>query len=322
MLPGLVHALRCPHCAASVALAGASVRCEQGHAYDLARQGYVNLLGAHRPPGAGDTAAMVERRAAFLAAGHYTPITEAIERAAGAVIDRSPARVVVDVGAGPGWYLARLLDRHGGRIGLALDVSRAAARRAMRAHARIGAVVADAWGPLPVRDEIAACLLSVFAPRNPAEFRRILAPDGVLVVVTPAPDHLAELVGPLGLVSVDADKAGRLDAQLGPHLVQVEEHAVAWQLDLRHPDVLALVGMGPSAHHLAEEELRQRVAALPDPVAVRPRVRITAYRAAGESRSHSDVRPPPNAPPCRPSGRAVATSTSLPSGSPNGGPRR
>ena len=63
-----------------------------------------------------------------------------------------PDGCVLDLGAGTGWYLARVLDRLPGRSGLALDLSRHALRRAARAHARIGAVAADAWGPLPVRD--------------------------------------------------------------------------------------------------------------------------------------------------------------------------
>ena len=49
----------------------------------------------------------------------------------------------------------------------------------------------------------------------------MLRPEGRLVVVTPAADHLGELVGPLGLLRVDPDKAARLAATLEPHLEPV-----------------------------------------------------------------------------------------------------
>ena len=84
-------------------------------------------------------------------------------------------------------------------------------------HPRAAAVGADAWQELPLRDDIAALILSVFAPRNPAEMARVLAPGGALLAVTPTTRHLHELVGPLGLLSVPEEKADRLDAQLASH---------------------------------------------------------------------------------------------------------
>ncbi len=88
---------------------------------------------------------------------------------------------------------------------------------AARAHRRIGAVGCDAWRPLPVADAAAGLVLNVFAPRDGAELRRILRPDGALLLVTPAADHLAELIGPLGLLSVDERKPERLADKLGPY---------------------------------------------------------------------------------------------------------
>src|SRR5919206_373512 len=113
---------------------------------------------------------------------------------------------------------AGVLDRAPDAVGVVLDASRYAARRAARAHPRAMAVVADSWARWPVRDAALDRVLVVFAPRNGAETARVLRPGGRLVVVTPAADHLAELVGPLGLLTVDPAKADRLTAALGPHL--------------------------------------------------------------------------------------------------------
>jgi hypothetical protein len=66
-----------------------------------------------------------------------------------------------------------------------------------------------------------ALVLSVFAPRNGAELRRILSPAGRLLVVTPQRDHLGEIVRPLGLLPVDKRKEERLADTLGPYFEPV-----------------------------------------------------------------------------------------------------
>ena len=275
MLEDVVDVLICPHCGAGLALAGRSLRCAGGHVFDLARQGYASLLSGRPRAGEGDTAAMVAARADFLAAGHYDPIADGVAEAVAEV--EPEASRIVDVGAGTGHYLARVLDRVPG-AGLALDVSKYAARRAARIHPRVGSVVADAWQGIPVRTGSAAVLLNVFAPRNPAEMHRVLRPDGHLVVVTPNPGHLAELVSGLGLLNVDERKRERLDEQLGSRFDAVERRQVEFGLSLSTAEAEAVVGMGPSAWHSSAEDLHARIAELPDPVHVSATVEVSVYR--------------------------------------------
>src|SRR5690606_34086170 len=150
-----------------------------------------------------------------------------------------------------------------GSVGVAVDVSKAAARRNARAHPAIGSVVADVWRRLPLADACADVILDVFAPRNGAEFHRILRPDGMLLVVTPTRRHLAELVGPLGLLTVDPDKRDRVQGSLGRWFTRVRHRAVSYALRLARPEVARFVAMGPSAWHTTEAELSDRLAALP-----------------------------------------------------------
>ncbi|MGY1855536.1 putative RNA methyltransferase [Modestobacter sp. SYSU DS0290] len=284
--PAAVALLACPVCGAALHERPAGLGCPNGHAFDRARQGHVTLLPPGGTPFAGDSAEMVADRAAFLAAGHYAGITAALGDTA---LAGPPVRTVLDAGGGTGAHLAGVLERAPDAVGVVLDASRYAARRAARAHPRAMAVVADSWSRWPVRDAAVDRVLVVFAPRNGAETARVLRPGGRLVVVTPAAEHLASLVGPLGLLTVDPAKADRLAAALEPHLQPVGASRHREELLLDHAAVRTLVGMGPHARHLAPGELAGRVAALAEPVRVPVAVDVTTW-AVGPAPSGGSAR--------------------------------
>jgi len=250
--------LRCPHCAAPLTRTPGALRCAAGHSFDIARQGYVNLLGRAAPANA-DTPAMLEARARFLAAGHYAPLADAVAAAT------AGAGRILEVGAGTGYYLARALDAHPDAEGLASDVSPAAARRAARAHPRAAAIVADTWAGLPVADGAVDAVLCVFAPRNPAEFARVLAPGGRVVVAVPTAEHLAALRTRHGLLDVAGDKTDALLAGFPGWDAHVRP--VRWRADLAADAVADLIAMGPNAFHgLPEGVAAESVAAAVDVV--------------------------------------------------------
>jgi 23S rRNA (guanine745-N1)-methyltransferase len=124
-------------------------------------------------------------------------------------------------------------------------------------------------------------VLDVFAPRNAAEFRRVLRDDGALIVVTPAPGHLAELTGPAGLLAVDERKDERLAASLGAHFTLARDQELSLGLRLTRAEAGALAGMGPSARHAGPDGGGGRLAARTEPIAVTAAFRIACYRPSG-----------------------------------------
>lgn len=291
MLPDVVDLLACPVCGGDLELdpggaadpgerpGPATLVCDRGHGFDVARQGYVHLAG--QAAVAGDSAEMVAARAAFLDTGHFDPFLAAVAAHAERAAERVRPGVLLDVGAGTGHYLAAALDRvlavDPDARGVAVDVAKPAVRRAARAHPRAGAVLADTWAGLPLRTGSVSVAMTVFAPRGAEHLHRVLHPDGVLVVLTPTPRHLHELVDVLGLLHVDERKPQRLAATLGRQFARGRHAVVEHTMTLSRADVAALVDMGPSARHGAAERARA-VAALPEPVVVTASAQVSAYR--------------------------------------------
>lgn len=285
MLAEVVEYLRCPICHGPLAGPG-PLRCPREHSFDLARHGYVQLTPrplAH----VGDTTAMVAARGAFLDAGHYGFLSAALATEARAASTRwqddasADKPLVLDVGAGTGHHLAAVLDALDGAVGLALDAAKPAARRAVNAHSRAAAVVCDTWQRLPIGDDAARLVLNVFAPRNGAEFRRVLANDGALLVATPTAGHLGDLMDRLAkhgvdLVGVDPDKETRLEGALRDFRL-ASERTLSQELTLTRAEAADLVAMGPSARHIQPALLAEALAALSAPIAATASIRLTQW---------------------------------------------
>ena len=189
-------ALACPLDGAPLQRQGGSLRCADGHCFDLAAQGYVNLLPVQnkRSLDPGDSKEMVAARRCFLEAGHYKPIADAVAQAvlADAVPDRT--LTCLDAGCGEGYYLRQLAAgndaRHLALIGL--DISKWAVLSAAKQDKRMAWVVGSNAN-LPVPTAALDRVLCMFGFPVYAEFARVLKTGGLLLQVDAGPDHLREL---------------------------------------------------------------------------------------------------------------------------------
>ena len=269
---------------------------ETGHSYDVAKQGYVTLASGKGLNHEGDSIEMIHAREAFLSQGHFAPFVEAVTQQVQDVLEHSAPEpgdpsaeeahgvaepAVLEVGAGTGYYLAHTLDSVGGARGIGLDISVPAAKHLAKSHPRVGAVVADVWSQLPVRDGSVHAIMDVFAPRNPAEFARVLAPGGEVVALIAHQGHLDELREPLGILGVEAGKLERMVEQAKGHLeLAAEPQLIEYTMRLERDAIAAQVGMSPSARHVAPDVLQERLAALPEHMDVTARGQLGRLRKA------------------------------------------
>lgn len=271
--------LRCPVCSGPLEATGAStaLACASGHRFDAAKQGYFNLLTGRGTEFRPDTAAMVEARSAFLGAGHYGALRNAI--ADGAQRHVPTPTLILDAGAGTGYYLEELHRRYPGVQSVALDISKYALRRAAKAVDDGVSLVWDVWRPLPLRSSSLDLMINVFAPRNPAEFHRVLTSGGVLLVVTPRPGHLAGIASAASLLGVPPGKAADVRSSLDGLFRQVDTVSVESTLRLSRTDVYHAALMGPAGHHLDRAALLARTALLPELSAVSACFTLQVFRS-------------------------------------------
>lgn len=172
-------------------------RCANGHAFDVARSGYVNLLQPHdrRSLAAGDAKETVRARVRLRERGLGAAVDRALlelsatHEARRAVVD---APTVVDLGCGVGDHLANLLDGREGR-GIGFDLSADAVETSARRHAPLAWCVANCDRALPVRSASVDVVLSIDARRPRDEIARVLKPEGFALIAVPGAGDLREL---------------------------------------------------------------------------------------------------------------------------------
>ncbi len=184
----------CPICALALTREANRYTCPAGHSFDLAREGYVNLLPPNRQhsKAPGDDKEMTAARTRFLEGGWYSPLRDALCSLVEQHAPPSPA--LLDAGCGEGWYtaaLARTVSARGGRTA-GIDLSKPGVKKAARRCPDSEFAVASVYH-LPLQDGSVDILSDCFSPLAAKEFYRVLKPGGIFLYVVPGPRHLWEL---------------------------------------------------------------------------------------------------------------------------------
>ncbi|MDQ8935202.1 putative RNA methyltransferase [Acinetobacter rudis] len=250
-----MNLLMCPICDSALQQEGKRWYCEHNHSYDVAKQGYVNLhVVQHKhSKQPGDTPQSVEARRAFLSAGFYAPLQQAVVQR----LHQLRVENLLDIGCGEGYYTSAMQAEVMQCV--AVDIAKNAVQIAAKLNSKVTWVVATG-AVLPVLDECIDVCSSLFSPIPEAEILRVLKPKGYLLVVTPATDHLYAMREAL-FDQVSPHQPEKFIAQLQDNFDLVEQQVIDADLHLNQQQLGQLIAMTPYAYKAKAERreaLQQR----------------------------------------------------------------
>jgi 23S rRNA (guanine745-N1)-methyltransferase len=263
--------LTCPLCRGALAPAGKSYRCEKGHSFDLAKEGYLSLLhGRQKGDGRGDSKAMMAARDRVHQAGVFDPLLKALD----ALPLPQSIGSLLDLGCGEGFFLGHLVRSRSIATSYGLDLSVDAVKLAAKTLKQSLILRADLLQPLPFADGSLDLVQSIFAPRPLPEIKRVLRPGGCALFVYPETDHWQEIRAFLPLAKIGEDKLPATDLAGFTAIVSTPVRAPC---DLNHAQLIDLVEMSPSIHRLEREDPGWRDR-LPSALSTTLSVHVTLFR--------------------------------------------
>lgn len=243
----------CPLCHQPLAQVKHSYVCPQRHQFDVAKEGYVNLMPVQhkRSRDPGDSPEMMQARRAFLDAGHYQPLR-------GAIIQQlttrlaSSATSILDIGCGEGYYTHAFADALPALQTYGLDVAKNAIKAAAKRYSQVMFCVASSHR-LPFADASQDAIVRIYAPCKAEELARVVKPGGWVITATPGPRHLMELKGLIyDEVRLHAPHSERIDG-----FSLQESIELAYTMTLSGPEAVALLQMTPFAWRAKAEVWEQ-----------------------------------------------------------------
>jgi len=272
----VLNILRCPLCQGTLTRENRTLRCESCHCFDMAKEGYVNLL----PPGkgknarTGDEKDMLRARREFLSGGYYAPISDGIA----ALLKKhlpSGETVLCDSGCGEGWHTLRYTGKlaetgHAPVLSVGFDASKYGAACGMKSARQAGIscdIGADTdvqafFFPgnlfsLPLADSSVSCVISMFAPLAAEENLRVLRPDGILLTAASGKEHLREM---RQLLYTDVHYSEKEPEYSG--FVLADKDTIRYSVTLPDPDTIRNLFMMTPFYYKTTAEGRERLLAV------------------------------------------------------------
>jgi 23S rRNA (guanine745-N1)-methyltransferase len=288
----------CPACGQQLIRDQGSFRCVNAHVFDVAREGYVNLLLAqHRhSKDPGYSKEMIAARRDFFDQGHYEQLADGVADIVISYLPEAGTPLVLDAGCGEGYYLRRLRQRlpatRRQTVQLTgLDISKHGVRVAARRDPEGLYAVAGTFR-MPVLDDRVDVLLTHFSPVSAEDFRRVVPAGGVVLVGGPGEDHLFSFKELLYAEPSRFEPSDTLSGEPGFELIDV--HRIRYSLELRGAGQVAnLLTMTPF-YWSVDQATQARLADL-DTFDTEVDVLVHAYRRVQDHGAAADSEPPAHA---------------------------
>ena len=173
----------CPICKEKLIKEDKTYRCINRHSFDIAKEGYLNL-NLSSSKSTGDSEEMMNKRHLFLGKNYYAFLREEINR----ILKEYGIESLVDLGCGEGYYTSffEVKDKIG------VDLSKKGLKIASKNDKHTSYILSSIFR-LPLEDNSAQAMTTIFAPVPVEEINRVLKDKGYYILVRPDTNHLYEL---------------------------------------------------------------------------------------------------------------------------------
>ncbi|MDN3697918.1 MULTISPECIES: 23S rRNA (guanine(745)-N(1))-methyltransferase [Vibrio] len=251
-------AYQCPLCQQALSQVDKTFKCVKNHQFDLAKEGYVNLMPAHHKhsKNPGDNKEMMQARRRFLEGNHYDPMRQEVARLCQSYLADTNHQLL-DIGCGEGYYTDQIersitAQSPNARV-FGLDISKVAIRYAAKRYTNCHFSVASSHR-LPFADHSLDAILRIYAPCKADELVRCVSDHGVVITVTPAGRHLYQLRERIyDGVKLHSEEAEEIEGFALEH-----QQKLNYMMDLPGQEAFDLLQMTPFAWK-ASDELRQEL---------------------------------------------------------------
>jgi len=257
----LQEILRCPICKTRMQVIHLrSLVCASGHCYDIARQGYINLLSRGSATKYGKK--IFEHRRAIGNSGFFDPLHAAVSEIAINRLPRDELASLLDAGCGEGSHMANIQHdimqtRTHPLLAVGIDIAKEGIGFASAAYANAAWCVADIAN-CPFADQQFAIILNILSPANYSEFRRLLTDDGVVIKVIPEQDYLRELREILYQGSAkQAYSNAHTQRHFREYFTVAAVERLRYRVDLSESLIMPLLGMTPLSWGASEDRVNQ-----------------------------------------------------------------
>ncbi|MFK5883089.1 MAG: methyltransferase domain-containing protein [Candidatus Izemoplasma sp.] len=172
-------------------------KCDNNHSFDIAKQGYINLLMSNQNKAKihGDSSEMLNARKEILFGGYYYGISNLLNKTIKSELnDINKSYNILDIGTGVGYYVKQLKDKlsRSNMTYYGIDISKPGINVAAKLDKDINFIVGSNSN-LPYLKNSIDLIISIFSPLDESECERVLKDNGKLIVISPNRNHLIEI---------------------------------------------------------------------------------------------------------------------------------
>ena len=246
-------ALQCTICHSEMTVMDSkSLVCEKGHSFDLAKQGYVNMLQKQVSTMYDHT--LFDARKRII---HDYKFYDKVHQKVSKILEKElqESGLVFDAGSGEGTHLNAIFNQldKDSIHGIGLDISKDGIVMAAKNYSDQNWLVGDLT-QTPFKEHSLDIILSFLSPANYSEFKRIMKPNGLLIKIIPGSHYLKEIREHLSDEDKEYENTDTVNLMRNKVDV-ISEERVTYEREVDEEVLRDILTMTPLTWHISESQI-------------------------------------------------------------------